>query len=88
MLSHVLVYRKIPNISNEPIEIRKHFLVGLSKYRGFINALMFIHYPNYTPRIPNVGPRLIFWGLIFGRIFGLVYWGPIFRGLYSEFYGI
>ena len=43
-----------------------------SKYRGSIYALsMVIHCPNYTCRIPNVSPRLIFEGLIFRNIFEL-----------------
>ena len=37
---------------------------------------MFTHYPNYTHRTPNVSP-----GLIFGRIFELVYRGADARGL-------
>ena len=50
---------------------------------------MFIHYPNYTHRIPTVSPGLLYGGgLIQGRIFGLVHRWPIFRGLYSGFYGI
>ena len=35
-----------------------------------------------THRIPNVSPGSIFGELIFGRIFGLVYRGPIFGGAY------
>ena len=43
---------------------------------------MVIHCPNYAQRVPNVSPGLIFWGLIFGRIFELVYRGLIFGGAY------
>ena len=39
---------------------------------------MFIHYPNYTQRIPNVSPVLIVGGPIFEVIFGLAYRGAIF----------
>jgi len=39
---------------------------------------MVIHCPNFTHIIPNLSPLLILGGLIFGRIFELVY-----RGLYS-----
>jgi len=71
-----LKYRKVKIRSSRLIEARKYFLVGLSKYRGSIYDLsMFIHYPNYTHRIPNVSPGL------FGRIFGEVYRGPIFGEL-------
>ena len=42
------------------MEVRKHFLVGFSKYRGSIYALsMSIHYPKYTQIIPNVSTGLI-----------------------------
>ena len=43
----------------------------------------FIHYPSYTNRIPKVNS-----GLIYGMIFGLVYRGPMFGGLYSGLCGI
>jgi len=41
---------------------------------------MVIHCPNFTHRIPNVRPGLIFRELILGRILELVYRGLIFRG--------
>ena len=52
---------KIPNISPRLIEVRRHFLVGLSKYRSPNYALStFIQYPNYTQRIANVSPGVKF----------------------------
>ena len=39
-------------------------------------------------RITNVNPGLIFGGIIFGRIFGLVYRELIFGDLYLGLYGI
>ena len=42
------------------LEVRKHFLEGLSKHRGSIYApSMFSQYPNYAHRILNVSPGLI-----------------------------
>ena len=60
------------------------------KYRGSIYALsMFIRYPNYTYTNPNVSLGLIFGGVIFGKMFDLVYRGANIReGLYSGFYSI
>ena len=44
---------------------------------------MLIHYPNSTHRILDVSPGLIFRGLIFGRISGLVCrWGLYLGGVY------
>ena len=72
-------YLKILNISSGLIEVCKHFLVGLCIYKGWIYALfLFIHYPNYTHVLPNASPGLIFLGVVFVRIFSLVYRGPIF----------
>ena len=45
---------------------------------------MLIHHPNYTQRISNVNLGLIFRGVIFGRIFGIVYRGSRFGGLIFE----
>ena len=54
-------FRKIPKISPGLIKVRKHFLAGLSKYNSSTYALsMFIHFPNYTHRIPKVSPGHIF----------------------------
>ena len=85
-----------PSISPGIIEVRKHFLVAISKYRGSIYALsMSAYYPKYTQRIPNASLGLIFQGDIFGRIFGVVYrrglylgaytWGLIFRILWYKY---
>ena len=70
-------------ISSGIIDICKHFLVG-NKHRGSIYVLfIFIHYLKNTHRIPHLSPGLIFGGLIFGRIFGFVYRGPIYKGAYN-----
>ena len=37
----ILYYCKIPNISPELIEVRKHFLVGLYSGRAYIRGLIF-----------------------------------------------
>ena len=53
--------------------------MGLNKYRVSVYALsMFIRYPNYTHRIPNESPEILF-----RRMFELVYRGFIFEGLLS-----
>ena len=67
-----------PEINPRPIQ---NMQKDPSKYRGSIYALFMLNYcPNYTHRISNVSPRLIFAVLIFGRIFELVYRVLIFGG--------
>ena len=55
------------------------FLEDLGEYRGSTYVLsMFIHYPKYKHKIPNVSPGLMLVEAYIGRMFGLVYRGPIF----------
>ena len=96
ILAHIGIetYRKIPSSSPGIIEACKHLLVDISEYRGSIYALsIFIHYPSYTQRIPNVGLGIILRGLLFRRIFWiglhrpmfgwLVFWGGLYFGFCS-----
>ena len=55
-----------------------------------LNALsMVINFGNYTHTSPKVSLGFIFGGVIFGKIFELVYRGANIReGLYSGFYRI
>ena len=48
-----------------------------SFYSCFLRKLCPLN-PKYTHRVPNVSPGLMFWGLIYKWVFGLVYRGPIF----------
>ena len=68
-------YRKIPNISSELIEARKQVLVDLSRYRGSLYAMyMYIHYPIYIHKSPNVYISKDIWDILQGAyVRGLIF---------------